>query len=188
MNIAEASIARLHRAERAEAELAEWQREALEWRRINDARDGNDGLADAAITDWRARAERAEADAKAAHVSEDILQQQVDAVTGEKDALEAELAEARATIDSFRLELDAARFNAWKDNEFLIAQRDQARATIARVRDTHKPRQPIQRHEDPDTCPDCGHHHAGPELAGICVGCPCRTGVNTYDAERDEPW
>jgi hypothetical protein len=22
-------------------------------------------------------------------------------------------------------------------------------------------------------CPDCGHEHAGAELAGICVGCPC---------------
>jgi peptide deformylase len=22
-------------------------------------------------------------------------------------------------------------------------------------------------------CPDCGHQHAGVELAQICVGCPC---------------
>jgi hypothetical protein len=22
-------------------------------------------------------------------------------------------------------------------------------------------------------CPDCGHTHEGPGLAGICVGCPC---------------
>lgn len=24
-----------------------------------------------------------------------------------------------------------------------------------------------------DACPECGDEHAGPELAGICVGCPC---------------
>lgn len=22
-------------------------------------------------------------------------------------------------------------------------------------------------------CEQCGHKHAGPELAGICIGCPC---------------
>lgn len=22
-------------------------------------------------------------------------------------------------------------------------------------------------------CGDCGHHHGGPEIGGICVGCPC---------------
>lgn len=24
-----------------------------------------------------------------------------------------------------------------------------------------------------DVCPECGHKHTGPELAGICIGCPC---------------
>lgn len=24
-----------------------------------------------------------------------------------------------------------------------------------------------------EECPECGHEHAGPELAGICIGCPC---------------
>jgi hypothetical protein len=28
---------------------------------------------------------------------------------------------------------------------------------------------------EPGVCPDCGHLHAGPSLAGICVGCPCPT-------------
>lgn len=23
-------------------------------------------------------------------------------------------------------------------------------------------------------CPACHHHHAGPALGGICVGCPCQ--------------
>lgn len=25
----------------------------------------------------------------------------------------------------------------------------------------------------PVTCVECGHLHAGPHLAGICIGCPC---------------
>lgn len=24
-----------------------------------------------------------------------------------------------------------------------------------------------------ETCAECGHQHAGPELGGICIGCPC---------------
>ena len=25
----------------------------------------------------------------------------------------------------------------------------------------------------PEKCAECGHEHAGPELGGICIGCPC---------------
>lgn len=39
---------------------------------------------------------------------------------------------------------------------------------------------------DPDArswnCPECGHHHVGPELGGICVGCPCRNYPGGADA------
>lgn len=26
---------------------------------------------------------------------------------------------------------------------------------------------------DAAACPECGHQHTGPALAGICIGCPC---------------
>jgi len=34
------------------------------------------------------------------------------------------------------------------------------------------------------TCPDCGHVHAGPELGGICVGCPCPARPVRYHPAR----
>jgi len=36
-------------------------------------------------------------------------------------------------------------------------------------------------------CPDCKHTHAGRELAGICVGCPCETDMRPFlSAAHDE--
>lgn len=32
---------------------------------------------------------------------------------------------------------------------------------------------PLVEHAQEEPCPECGHHHAGPSLAGICIGCPC---------------
>lgn len=38
---------------------------------------------------------------------------------------------------------------------------------------------------DTDTCPACGHRHAGPALGRICIGCPCPGSVpSTDDAAR----
>jgi hypothetical protein len=36
------------------------------------------------------------------------------------------------------------------------------------------------------TCPDCGHTHAGPHLAGICIGCPCPTTQTTQASGTHE--
>ena len=38
----------------------------------------------------------------------------------------------------------------------------------------------------PEICPDCGHRHEGPGLAGICVGCPCprRAGARELTGEQ----
>lgn len=36
------------------------------------------------------------------------------------------------------------------------------------------------------TCNHCGHEHTGPELGGICIGCPCPHVVGGFDMERVE--
>ncbi len=36
-----------------------------------------------------------------------------------------------------------------------------------------------QTHEDPWMCHECGHRHQGRRLAYICIGCPCKSKLET---------